>query len=158
LSIDYNFEREDPVPIHNFGIEQVRYIQSLAFYVSSLKAPLRTICIKFSPCPDYAGNRIYDGAYQWDLMDELREGVKQYGIEIFYNSPTVPREDFKCKNEHNYEGHETVAPYISPTEEDGEDKDVGKDAEKDNDEDDTQEGNSFPFRPHGPIQRYFPKV
>jgi hypothetical protein len=157
LSIDYNFEREDAVPIQNFGPEQVRYVQSLAFYVSSLKVPLRTICIKFSPCPDYAGNCIYDGAYPWDLMDELGEGVKQYGIEISYNSPTISREDFKCKNEHNYERHESVASYMSPVEEDSESKDTEKDAEKDNDEDDTQEENSFPFRPHGPIQRYFPK-
>lgn len=160
LSIDYNFEREDSVPIQNFGIEQVRYIQSLAFYASSLKVPLRAICIKFSPCPDYAGNRIYDGAYPWDLMDELREGVKQYGIEIFYNSPTISREDFKRKSEHNYEGHELVVPCMSPTEDD-EDEDVEKDAEtdaKNNDEDGTQKENPFPFRPHGPIQRYFPKV
>jgi F-box-like len=160
LSIDCDFEREDSVPIQNFGIEQVRYIQSLAFYASSLKVPLCTICIKFSPCPDYTGNRIYDGAYPWDLMDELREGVKQYGIEISYNSPTVSRENFKCKNEHNYEGHELVAPCMSPIEDD-EDKDVEKDEETDaenHDEGDTQEENPFPFRPHGPIQQYFPKV
>jgi hypothetical protein len=82
-------------------------------------------------------------------MDELREGVKQYGIEVFYNSPTVSRDDSKCENEHSYEGHESEAPYMSLTEEEGEDKDVEKDAEKDaerdNDEDDTQEEKSFPF-------------
>jgi hypothetical protein len=148
LSINYNFEREDQVPIQNFGTEQARYLQSFAFYVSSLKVPLRTICIKFSPCPNYAGNRLYDSAYPWDLMDELREGVKQYGIEIFYDSPTVSKEDFECKNEHNYEGHEPVAPCMSPAEEDGENKDAGKEK----DEDDTREENSFPFRPHDPIQ------
>ena len=94
-------------------------------------------------------------------MDELREGVKQHGIAISYNSPTVSREDFKCKNEHIYEGHESEAPCMSPTEEGGEDKGVDKDAETDaenSDQDDTQEENPFPFRPHGPIQRYFPKV
>ena len=47
---------------------------------------------------------------RWDLMDELREGVKQYGIEVFYNSPTVSRDDSKCENEHSYEGHESGAP------------------------------------------------
>ena len=86
-------------------------------------------------------------------MDELKEGVKQYGIAIFYDSPTVSREDFECKNEHNYEGHESVAPYMSPAEEDREDKD----AEKGKDEDDNREENSFPFRPHGPIERYLSK-
>jgi hypothetical protein len=153
LSVDYNFEREDQVPIQNFGTGQARYLQSFAFYVSSLTVPLRIICIKFSPCPDYAGTRFYDGAYPWDLMDELREEVKQYGIEIFCDSPTVSREDFECKNEHNYEGHESVALYLSPAEEDGENKDAGKDK----DEYDTGEENSFPFRPHGPIQRYLSK-
>jgi hypothetical protein len=95
---------------------------------------------------------------RWDLMDELEKD----GIEVFYNSPTVSRDDSKCENEHSYEGHESGAPYMSLTEEEGEDKDVEKDAEKDaerdNDEDDTQEEKSFPFRPHGPIQRYFLKA
>ncbi|KAL2022953.1 hypothetical protein VTK56DRAFT_4168 [Thermocarpiscus australiensis] len=99
-----NAAPDDALVLNHFQQATEDFLRRLAQAAVSRKCPLRNIEIVFTPTAyvgsnasgpgQWASNR--DLEYPWDCMVRLAEEIHPWGIELTYNEPSVPREEFEA--------------------------------------------------------------
>ncbi|KAJ5736712.1 uncharacterized protein N7483_001837 [Penicillium malachiteum] len=85
--------------INNWGSLEEEWIRQLAKVACERRAVLSTIAITFNPSdphpnPDVGVYRDGKYEYPWDRMDKLAKEIKEYGLDLYYSTPTWTKEEW----------------------------------------------------------------
>ncbi len=102
---EWSFDADDgrELYLNRFGAQEEEYLRGFAKAAMEKGVPLRRIGIVFSPRPviqsrgvgfAYLEGEELDLDYPWDRMDRLAGELRECGIAVTYNEPSVGREKF----------------------------------------------------------------
>ncbi len=106
-TFEWAFDADDkrPLFLNDFGQEEEDFLRRLAAAAIERNVPLRNIDIVFTPASTvktqdkglkYLGVTEAEFEYPWDRMDRLAHEMRLLGIKLWYNKPSVSREQFEA--------------------------------------------------------------
>jgi len=99
FTYDFTFEDEDCVCFRDFTKAEVKWLCKLAEVAFSENFALRRIHLIFDPVGYISSYSSYEHRmtlkYPWDLIDEVRDVAKGYGIQVSYTEPCMTKLEFQ---------------------------------------------------------------